>query len=161
MTRKGQRPKRTQMAEEQVWCYEQRLRGLSLRAIAELSAGQCPTGRALSMKTVHRRIESEIGVRVQPKAAELRQMELDRLDEQEAAVRKVLETTHYKTNGGEVVRHNGRPMHDDGPVLQAQDRLLRIGERRAKLLGIDSPERIVTDATVRFEVVGIDPAALK
>jgi len=45
---------------------------------------------------------------------------------------------------------------DDAPVLAANDRLLRIQERRAKLLGIEAPQQIITDATVRYEVVDID-----
>jgi len=44
----------------------------------------------------------------------------------------------------------------DAPVLAANDRLLRIQERRAKLLGIEAPTQIVTDATVRYEIVGVD-----
>ena len=154
----GSTAKRTSVAEEQVWCYQQRLRGLSLRAIAEASETECPAGRPMSLKTVHRRIESEIAIRVQPRAAELRQMELDRLDDQEILVKAVQDRVHVKTNGGEIVRdpETGEALIDDAPVLAANDRLLRIQERRAKLLGIEAPTQIVTDATVRYEIVGVD-----
>jgi len=65
---------------------------------------------------------------------------------------------HFKTNGGEIVRdpETGEALVDDAPVLAANDRLLRIQERRAKLLGIEAPQQIITDATVRYEVVDID-----
>jgi hypothetical protein len=45
-------------------------------------------------------------------------MELERLDDLERRAREVM---------------------NDGRVLLAIDRLLRIGERRAKLLGLDTP----------------------
>ena len=41
-----------------------------------------------------------------------------------------------------------RELLDDGPVLQAVDRLLKIADRRAKLLGLDAPKRVeVSDGT--------------
>jgi hypothetical protein len=49
---------------------------------------------------------------------------------------------------------------DDGPVLAAAKAILGIEERRAKLLGIDAPTKIGVSATVRYEVVGVDPEVL-
>lgn len=152
--------KRSHMVSEQVWCYEQHLRGLSLRAIAEYSYEAL--GHTLSMKTVHRRIGAELALRVEAnnyKAAELRQKELDRLDEQETLVRGVQTRVHFKTNGGEIVRdpETGEALVDDAPVLAANDRLVKIGERRSKLLGVDAPQQVAMDTTVRIELVGVDP----
>lgn len=81
--------------------------------------------------------------------------ELARLDALESKVRAVLDARHITVSNGRVISHpdTGRPMEDDGPVLQAADRLLKIeearrrnGERRAKLTGIEAAVKI--DATV-------------
>jgi hypothetical protein len=54
-----------------------------------------------------------------------------------------------------VVRgEDGEPVLDDAPVLAAIDRLLRIQERRARLLGLDAPTRS------RIEVVDDDVARM-
>jgi hypothetical protein len=81
--------------------------------------------------------------------------ELERLDDLEVSARKVLTTPHIMVNNGRVILHpdTDQPMEDDGPVLQAIDRLIKIedarrrnGERRAKLTGIEAAIKV--DATV-------------
>jgi hypothetical protein len=90
-----------------------------------------------------------------------RQFELDRLDAElerlerlEAATREVLDRHHVTVaNNGTIVHHDGEPLLDDAPVLQAVDRLLKIeesrrknGESRRKLLGLDAPSRMSIEA---------------
>lgn len=79
--------------------------------------------------------------------------ELGRLDNLEAAARKVLEARHIMVNNGRVILHpdTEQPMEDDAPVLQAIDRLIKIedarrrnGERRAKLTGIEAAIKVDT-----------------
>lgn len=73
---------------------------------------------------------------------EVRRMELERLDDLARSALRVLATKHYAiAPGGKLARHpdTGDPLVDDGPTLQAIDRLLKIQERRAKLLGLDQP----------------------
>ncbi|MFE3381303.1 hypothetical protein [Streptomyces anulatus] len=74
--------------------------------------------------------------------------ELERLEELEAAARQVLTSRHILVNNGRVILHpdTEQPMEDDGPVLQAIDRLVKIedarrrnGERRASLNGFNAP----------------------
>lgn len=81
--------------------------------------------------------------------------ELRRLDGLEVKARAVLNARHITVSNGRVIHHpdTGDPMEDDGPVLQAIDRLLKIedarrrnGERRAKLTGIEAALKV--DATV-------------
>ncbi|MEV0968503.1 hypothetical protein [Microtetraspora glauca] len=85
---------------------------------------------------------------VQEPADEVRQLELMRLDDLAQAAREVLNATHYVVSQGRVVRltRGGAPLEDDAPKLQAIDRLLKIQERRARLLGLDSPQRVSIDA---------------
>ncbi|MFC9752994.1 hypothetical protein [Streptomyces sp. NPDC056921] len=69
----------------------------------------------------------------------VRALELERLDRLEAAANEVLEREHVTVSNGRVVDLQGAPIPDAGPVLAAIDRLLKIQERRAKLLGLDAP----------------------
>lgn len=113
-----------------------------------------------------------------------RAAELEKLDALEADVRAVLERRHVVVSHGRVVLsadvvrdedgdpvydgdgepviRRGAPLVDDGPVLEAADRLLRIADRRARLLGLDTPVKSVVEgtATVKYVVEGIDPSEL-
>jgi hypothetical protein len=83
--------------------------------------------------------------------AEFRALELERLDDLERAARRILTNSHVNISHGRVVYDTEIDnitgevkkvkMMDDGPVLQAVHALIRIGERRARLLGIDAPTR--------------------
>lgn len=86
-------------------------------------------------------------------------MELVRLDGYERAARTVLERAHVTVSHGKVISTVNpdteleEPLLDDGPVLAAIDRLVRIedarrrnAERRAKLLGLDAA--VKADVTV-------------
>jgi hypothetical protein len=95
---------------------------------------------------------------------ELRQMELERLDRLYLAALEVLERKHLTVSHGKVISRfvglerdedgierlddDGKTISiyedvlDDGPILQAIDRALKIQERRAKLLGLDAPAKL-------------------
>jgi hypothetical protein len=75
--------------------------------------------------------------------------QLAALDTAERAAWLVLRKDHIHVQHGKIVRHeSGEPVLDDGPVLNAIDRILKISERRARLLGLDAPAKIeVSDAT--------------
>lgn len=130
-------------AEEQRLCYELRLRGLSIRQIAD-ETGMTPS-------TVHRRIQCEIRETIQPLADEVRQLELDRLDRLQQIALGVMGADHPLVSDGRVVHAvmpDGTkvPLQDHGPVLAAMDRFLKIQDRRAKYLGLDAATKV--DATV-------------
>jgi transposase len=153
-------------AERDATAARLRARGLTYRRIAaELG---------VDVATAHRAVKRALEATVAEPAAEVRQLELERLDtelerlaELEERVREVLEAKHVTVQHGAVVQLDGQPLPDDGPVLAAADRLLKIedarrrkGERRARLLGLDAPQKVETSGQVRYEVVGVDPAAL-
>lgn len=46
-------------------------------------------------------------------------------------------------------------------LLKAIDRLNRLMERRAKLLGLDAVQKVSVDGGIRIELVGVDVEALK
>jgi hypothetical protein len=54
----------------------------------------------------------------------------------------VLRRRHVMVQSGKIVKgDDGQPITDDGPVLQATATLLRVMERRARLLGLDAPAK--------------------
>lgn len=107
------KPNPAKTAEQQVAVYELRLKGLSIRKIA------AQLGMATS--TAQDRLTAEIKDRVLPLADEVRLYEIDRLDGWLARLERQLD--------------DGESPERVVPVL------LRVSERRAKLLGLDAPER--------------------
>lgn len=139
-----------------------RRQNLTYRQIAE-QLGYSSTSRAY--EAVQRGLRDAI----QEPADDLRRLELERLDEMARAAWKVLYDRHLAISaGGKVVRHpdTGAPLVDDGPTLAAIDRLLKIQERRTKLLGLDAPQRLevltldAIDAEIRRLSAELGPAAL-
>lgn len=76
------------------------------------------------------------------------------LDMARAEVMKVLEAKHYLVRERGLVYlsddEDAEPLADDKPVLEAVDRLIKIAERRARLLGSDAPTK------ARIEVRSVD-----
>lgn len=93
-------------------------------------------------------------------AAELRTLELARLDRMWNVAWRILEDQHVTVSQGRVVHtDDGQPVADVGPVLAAIDRLLKIQERRARLLGLDAPTRVqVTPDEVEQEIARLTAA---
>lgn len=93
-----------------------------------------------------------------------RAMEDARLDEALAVVKRVMNTRHVVTNGGIVVRDRDtdEPLEDHGPLLAAVDRLIKIGERRARIYGTDAPMKADIDMTSTVEYkIAIDADELE
>lgn len=137
-------------AAEREKAYDLRIRGLTLRQIAdELQCGK---------DKVHTLLREEIHNRLDPLREQALQYELDRLDHMQQAVLVVLD------NPGRVVTvfvdgppdEEGSPtlvprnhvIVDDKKILGAIDRLVRISESRRKLLGLDAPVKVTGDLTV-------------
>jgi hypothetical protein len=91
---------------------------------------------------------------VQEPADELRALEVQRLDMLWQTALRVLTRQHVTVSNGKVVHLDGSPVKDDAPVLAAIDRLLKIQERRARLLGLDAPAKheVVTLDAVEAEI---------
>ena len=93
-------------------------------------------------------------------AEEHRLIELAGLDELEAIVWRELKSHHVLVSHGRVVRDDetGEPLNDDRFVLEATDRILKIKERRAKMLGTDAPSRaeVFTVDSVDAEIARLE-----
>lgn len=107
------------VAEEQIECYELRLKGLSFQAIS--------TATGLSVGTVYNRVKSEIDARVLPLAEEVRKMELDRLDRYLVRLDEQIEAGRSVARNVEVA--------------------VKVSERRSKYLGVDAPEKVEAAVT--------------
>jgi hypothetical protein len=59
-----------------------------------------------------------------------------------------------------VVLHEGKPLADPRPTLHAITVLVRVSERRAKLLGLDAPARHSVDV-IPHEVIEAEAARLR
>jgi hypothetical protein len=76
---------------------------------------------------------------VQEAGDELRTLELERLNLLLDKAWQVMERVHFAHSAGRLITINGAPVEDSGPTLNAMDRILKVMERRAKLLGLDAP----------------------
>lgn len=122
-------------AERDAQAARLRARGLGYKQIAEQLGYEDHTG---AYKAVQRALKEIVA---EP-AEELRALELERLDDMYRRAQAVLERRHVTVSQGRVVRLDDEPLEDDGPVLAALDRLLKIQERRARLLGLDAPTQV-------------------
>lgn len=87
-------------------------------------------------------VQRALAVIPQEAADGLRHLQLDQLDYLTTQALGVLERRHLTiAASGKVVTVDGEQVIDDAPVLAAIDRLLKIQERRAKLVGLDAPQR--------------------
>lgn len=92
---------------------------------------------------------------------------LERLDAMYAAAWRVLSMYHVKINNGDVIRLTDETtgetvfLEDTAPVLAAIDRLVKIEERRARLLGTDQPVRIEGKGDFRVTIEGVDLGSMQ
>lgn len=131
-----------------------RSRGWSYAEIAERIGD--PSGQ-YAYQRVKRAMESII----QEPAEEARQFELDRLDRMWRKVQAVLDDEHITVQHGKVVYdQDGNPLPDHDPVMKAVATMLKIQERRSKLLGLDAAQKTQVSGGVKYELVGVDMAKL-
>jgi hypothetical protein len=127
--------------------------GYSYEAIAkQLSYGN--RGNA------HRAVQTALSSTVREGADELRELALIELDEMAREGWAVLRREHILVSGGRVVKQDGQPVPDDGPVLAALDRLLKIAERRVRLLGLDAAVKsrveVITADMIEAEITRLE-----
>jgi hypothetical protein len=129
-----------------------------------------------SPSSIRRRIEAAYVRTVREPADLARDLEVQRLDALLVRAWKVMEDVHFAVSGGRVARRkivdehglwvplgitvDDKPIYaeedvrDSAPVLAAIDRVLKIMERRAKLLGLDAPIRheVITVSQIDAEI---------
>jgi hypothetical protein len=151
-----------EQAEKAAIVFQLKLDGHSFRAIEAITAApNGPTrGDRIPWTTARDLLREELARRVDPKIDQYRALHLERLEgelvrlnELEERARLVLGRHHITVNNGRVIAVDGEPLQDDGPVLAAIDRLIKIEDARRKnnaeqrkLLGLDAPTKV--EATV-------------
>lgn len=109
----------------------------------------------VSVSTAYNMVQRAIADIPREATQELVALEIAKIDFLERRTIEVLEKKHvFVSQGGKVVYDNGERLEDDGPVLQAINTLAKLGERRAKLLGLNAPTRTEltsTNVTVSLE----------
>jgi hypothetical protein len=141
---------RLDQAERRNKAIEMRRVGIPWEKIADEVGYSSPAAAAADIYKVLSDRTREMGDAV----AGLRSIEADKLDAMERVVIQIMRKPHILAQQGRVVIDptTGMPAEDPGPLFQCIDRLLRIAERRAKLLGIDTPVK----AQVEIKATGID-----
>jgi hypothetical protein len=128
-------------AERDAEACELRLRGLSYRAIAK------QMGYADQMGA-YEAVKRSLSAVIAEPAEQVRQQELERLNTMWEQALEIAKRFHVTVQQGRVVYANGEPVKDDAPALAAMNTLLKIQERRSRLLGLDAP--------VKHEVRNVD-----
>lgn len=76
-----------------------------------------------------------------------RDIEIGKLDLLEEKLWAMIDEDYYTVSNGQVVYlDTGDPVPDIDPIMKIVDRILKVAERRSKLLGLDKPVRV--EATV-------------
>lgn len=146
------RPRRDRVliVQRRARCVELRTQGKDWQAIADELGYSSP---AVACKDASRALEQAV-LQQNRNVDLMRQEELQALDALLREAWTVLKREHVTVSHGKVIidETTGEKLLDDAPVLQAIDRILKIRERRAKLLGLDAPmkvEAITVDALDR------------
>lgn len=111
----------------------------------------------------HRAVERALTRTVQEPADAVRKIHLARLQEMYRTAREIMLKNHIAVQNGKVVYLDGTdgtraPVADDMPKLAAIDRMLRVLEREAKLLGLDAAKQveIITLDAIQKEIMEIE-----
>lgn len=149
----GQFVKSVESVERDAEALRLKGRGVSLQRISD-QLGYGDKGN------VSRAVTRAVAAVQAPAVREYVEQQLDTLDDLTRAALAVLEREHVMISDGRIVYDGPRPpdgevdtrpaVTDDGPVLAAIDRMLRIADRRSRLLGLDTPTK--SEATVSVDV---------
>lgn len=141
---------RAHVAKRRSRAVELKNKGLSWQQVAEQMVSEYPeyldgegsVSAAFACVDVTRALK-EANKELSMGLEEYREAARMRLDGLRRQVFAVLARPHYVLHQGQfVIDEDGNKVRDDGPVLAAVDRLLRIEERQAKIDGTDASEKL-------------------
>ncbi|HTI77439.1 MAG TPA: hypothetical protein VL634_20740 [Mycobacterium sp.] len=138
--------------------------GKSFQQIAD-ELGISKSGAILGFQ----RVKARVNERADANYEAYRDEQLARIATMRAVVEDVVHAKHVTISNGHVVsriigedEETGRPIYgepyeDDAPVLAAVDRMIKLDEREAKLLGLDAKTEMDHTGTITIEFIGVDP----
>jgi hypothetical protein len=133
---------------------ELRAEGKKLQEIADELGFSSKTAAGDAIRRALREI-------VKGPAEKLLALHVERLETLYEAALEVLEAEHVVVSHGKVVTGaGGQPLKDNGPKLAAIREARATMESFRKLMGLDQPTKVALSGSVRYEVVGVDPADL-
>lgn len=107
----------------------------------------------LSRTTVWKHYQEYCRLLPAPELDQHRKEMLAQLDEAEKAVLQVLYGKNYKVSpSGKIIYFKGRPVLDPETKLKAAATLVRIQERKSRLLGADAEQKVKSDVRVNYTV---------
>lgn len=127
-------------AERRVKALELRKAGLPYRVIAE----ECGVSEQQAWRDVKKGL-ANLAKMEQQAATEVRQLELERID--------TLLSVLWTRARGRRITHDDKTVEEIAPDMAALDRVMRLMERRAKLLGLDLQREEQVDHEVTIRVV--------
>lgn len=143
------RPKSAEVTRRRKRVIELRDEGMTFREIAE--------ELGVSVKLVHddyKKTMAEIPVEA---VETYRRHQQDELAMARAVVEDILAARHVTISAtGQVVYEGNDIVRDHGPILAAVDRLMKISDREAKLLGLDARPELTVTGNLTYEFVGLD-----
>ena len=132
---------RASAAERRLKAFELRKAGLSYKQIGDALG----VSESMACKDVHK-ILRDLAEKTEGHAREYRQLELERVD-------ALMAPLWPRARGRRVTNPDTGVVEDIPPDLKAMDRLMRLMERRAKLLGLDLQPDEKDDTEVVIRVV--------
>ncbi|MCU1687846.1 MAG: hypothetical protein JWQ81_8585 [Amycolatopsis sp.] len=143
-------------AERKVKIVAWRRDGVTFEEIGRLLNPDAPLTKQTVWEHYKRALKETPAMEVQ----QYRTEQLERLDGLLRSAREVLDKEHIAVSNGKVMRNpdSGEVLLDDGPKLQAIETIRKLEERRAKLLGLDSPVKVeqTGSTTVNYLINGVD-----
>jgi hypothetical protein len=136
--------------ERDAQAYDWHLKGKSSRQIAALMGW---ADHSSALDAIDRARTAKRATATEAQRAD----ELARLDLMNDRLQEVLDRRHVTVSQGKVVKMDGQPVEDDGPILDTVRTLLQVQARRAKLLGLDAPASVAASVEVSYKINGVDP----
>lgn len=128
-------------------------RGLTYRQISAQMGWRSPNAAFLAVRRAARDAATDSLA-----ATEALQLMLSRQQDYRRLVWRVAMAKHYVTTqtGAMALGPDGQPLLDDAPVLNAVDRLVKIDQEEARLLGLYAPAKsrveVITEDAVDAEI---------
>jgi hypothetical protein len=135
---------------------DQDRRAAELRA-ASLTYAAIGEQLGVDESTAFRAVQRALRIVPTEEIAQVKALELLKLDRRERALWAVMDREHVKVDHGHVVLgQDGKPVLDDSPVIAASNALDRVAKRRADLLGLDEPPKhrvdVITEDMLDAEI---------
>lgn len=144
---RSNKPKSAEIAARGMRVVELKMEGKTFQEIAD--------ELGVSIGTVHADFNRSIDKVVEPAVTEYRARQGAELTTMKETVLDVIRRRHVAISDGRIVHDAaGDPIADDGPLLAAVDRLVKIQDREAKLYGLDARPEVQITGTLAYEVLG-------